>query len=237
MGKVSARYFLQQRDTLEKGEAPTDAMIASMNSLMRREQDTFFKEFEIDTLRPDAHRDEPGKTPRVFVLKDGKPSTLTESGIKPGSREFWEAAMKGQLFGYQLGKKDPVQIQAWMGQAGLQCAVSAPLTPGKEAGFPREPAKPEPPKEPERPEKPIKPEEPQPVAEPGKEPPRPGFFTRLGAFFGNKASKNRIAAHTAWTEDSAAYRKYQDDVQSYPARLEEYKSDLEDYARQMHQLP
>ena len=44
MGKPSTRYFLQQRDTLEKGEAPTDAMIASINSLMRREEVTFFNE-------------------------------------------------------------------------------------------------------------------------------------------------------------------------------------------------
>ena len=230
---VTARYFLQQRDKLEKNEAPTDAMIASMNNFMRREEPALFSEFGIDTLNPDAHRDEPGKTPRVFVMKDGKPSTLTESGVKPGSREFWEAAMKGQLFGYQLGEKDPVQIQAWMGKTGLKCAISDPLTPDKEAKFPDEPEKPESSSDPVKPTKPKKPEEPRPVAEPGQEPPRPGFFTRLGALFGNRASMDRIAMHTAWTVQSAAYRKYQDDVKAYPGRLEEYESDLEYYAHQM----
>jgi hypothetical protein len=58
-------------------------------------------------MDPNATAERPGRTPRVFLLKDGRVSTLQENNIKPGSREFWESAMKGQLFGYTLGGRTP----------------------------------------------------------------------------------------------------------------------------------
>ena len=223
------RYFLPQRDALEKSEVPTPEMIENLNSLAGRADIKLYTEFGIDVLNPDAHTDEPGKTPRAFVLKDGKVSTLTESNIKPGSREFWETAMKGQLFGYRLGAKDPVQIQAWMGTTGLDYSFSDPLEPGKEAPFPEEPEKPKGARKLEKPVKPQPVEEPAPVAEPGKEPPRYNFWTKVGAFFGRKASKDKIAAHDAWSERRTAYQTYQtklEEYQDYQEALESHESGL-----------
>lgn len=229
MAKSNARYFLPQRNQLDKDEVLTDQMIAAANINTRLQNDTFFTEFGVDSLDPDLYQDQPGKTPRIFLLRDGKATTLTESGVKPGSREFWESAMKGQLFGYKLGGKDPVQIQAWIGTAGLGWDISAPLTPGKEAKFPEEPEKPtlrtarEPPKAPDPVEKPRE------VPEPGEEPPQPGFFTRLGARLGLKSSKAKIAAYTSWPDRAAAYADYQTKKAAY----EEYQEALETYADKM----
>ncbi len=54
--------------------------------------------------------------PRVFVLHQGKdgvihPMSPEEAGLKPGSRAFWKAAQRGDLFAYPSGSKDVVQIQ------------------------------------------------------------------------------------------------------------------------------
>ena len=38
--------------------------------------------------------------------------------------------MKGQLFGYPLGEKDPVQIQAWIGVEGLNYDVGRLMPQG-----------------------------------------------------------------------------------------------------------
>ena len=224
-----ARYFLPQRDKLEKDEALTPEMISAVNSYTRRMDNTLFQKLGIDTMDPESYSDKPGETPRVFVLKDGKVSTLTENGIKPGSREFWETAMKGQLFGYKLGEKDPVQIQAWMGTAGLDCAISEPLIPGVEASFSEEPEKPKAPVKREPPEPPTPVEKPREVPEPGEEPPRYNIFTRIGAFFGRKASREKIATYNAWSERNEAYENYQTDLEKY----EEYQEELETYANNM----
>ena len=232
IGRLEQRYFLEQRDKLEKDEALTPEMIAAVNG-ERSMGDTFAREFALDLMAPDTYRDEPDKTPRVFLLRDGKVSTLSESGVKPGSAEFWEAAMKGQLFGYKLGEKDPVQIQAWMGTAGIACAIGRPLELGKEGKFPDKPEQVEFAAPPKMPEKPAPPEPPRPVREPGQEPPRANFFTRLGAFFGNKASRDKIAMHTAWVDQTAAYSKFKNEEKEYQNQLEEYQEELERYARKV----
>ena len=227
------RYFLQQRNKLEKNEQLTPEKVSAINGFIKSESVKFFTEFGLDLRNPDAYKDEPNKTPQVFLLKDGKVSTLTDNNIKPGSKEFWEAAMMGQLFGYQRGQKNPVQIQAWMGTGGLNCEFSEPLEPGKEPKFPNEPGEVKYHNDPQMPTKPKEPEKPRPVAKPGQEPAAPNFFTRLGALFGSKASRDKIAMHTAWTDQTAAYNKYQADLKAYPEKLEEYQDDLRSYAQRM----
>lgn len=221
MAKPTARYFLEQRDKLEQNETPTDEMIATINSEVDLDG-TWLRDFGLDLSGANP-------APQVFMLKDGKVTSLSESNVKPGSREFWESAMKGQLFGYKAGEKEPVQLQAWMGYAGLKCAVSEPLEPGKEAKFPNEPVKLETPANLIKPEYPKPPKE---VRKPGDEPARPGFFTRLGAALGIKSSIDRIAMHTAWVDQSAAYEKYQADKAEYDEDLASGELDRK-YAKEM----
>lgn len=227
------RYFLPQRNELNKDENLTPEMIEAVNWNFARTDNKMFEEFGVDFLHPEDHKDEPGKTPRLFVLKDGKVTTLAENNIQLGSKEFWETAMKGQLFGYKLGGQDPVQIQAWMGSMGMNWDISAPL--GKEAKFPSEPEKPRWPNGMEKPTPPnLTPvDKPDQVAEPGKEPPRPGFFTRLGAAFGIKSSKAKVQAHTNW---EVRTQEYPQKFKEYEAKLkvyQAYESELQSYAARM----
>ncbi len=223
-----SRYFLPQRQELtqEEREKLTDEQIALLNQNLSLSDKFFRKRFGIDLSDPNATAERQGRTPRVFLLKDGKVSTLQENNIKPGSREFWECAMKGQVFGYPLGEKDPVQLQAWIGVEGLTYEQGKPLKPDEELPFPK---KPQPPQEIKGPKEPKNPN-PDPVAEPGQEPPRPSVFTRIAAFFGRKASKEKITRHREWTQNNTAYQDYQEKLQEYLAD----KDDLdEEYANAM----
>ena len=224
-----SRYFLPQRNELtqeERGKL-TDEKISELNRYLSQQKGDFAQTYGIDLSDPNASAERPGRTPRAFLLKDGKVSTLQENNIKPGSREFWESAMKGQLFAYPLGEKDPVQLQAWIGLAGPVFESSGPLIPGKEVPFPEEPATPKPPTEPKQPTYPeMEHPKPDPVPEPGEEPPRPGVFTRIAAFFGRKASKEKIARHNEWTQNCTLFEEYQVKLQEH---LEEKESLDETY--------
>jgi len=82
--------------------------------------------------------------PRIFVLKDGKVSSLSEANAPVGSREFWEAAMLGQLFAYPAGEKHPVQINAYRQGSHMTHEFSDPLDPENmpETEFPSAPQAP-----------------------------------------------------------------------------------------------
>ena len=82
--------------------------------------------------------------PRIFIVKDGKVSTLAENGIeyltvpdkygspKPNPK-LGEAAMRGELFTYPAGSRYPVQIQAAMrnnNPNSIDVTNSVPLKPG-----------------------------------------------------------------------------------------------------------
>ena len=56
---------------------------------------------------------ESGGVPRLFIMdeKDPTPRSLAEAEVGIGSREFWQYAKQGKLFGYAAGEKEPVQIQ------------------------------------------------------------------------------------------------------------------------------
>ena len=222
-----ARYFLPQRSELTQEERAklTDEKISELNRYLTQQKGAFAQEYGIDLSDPDASAEKQGRAAPVFLLRDGKISTLQENNIKPGSREFWESAMKGQLFAYPLGKQDPVQLQAWIGVDGLAYSESKPLSPDAEVPFPDEPVKRKPPTAPTKPVYPqMQHPKPDPVADPGEEPPRPSLLTKIAAFFGRKASKQKIATHANWVRDSAAFADFQEKLQ---AHLEE-KEDLDD---------
>ena len=131
--------------------------------------------------------------------------------------------MQGKLFGFPSGEEHPVQIQAWMGVAGLDCTYSNPLEPGKEASFPDQP---EPPKPATRPVKPVKDYEekdikkPDPVEAPGEEPERPGLWTRFIAFFGNKNARARL---TEYREQHAACEDQGTKYEDFLVKSQEYE--------------
>jgi len=106
----------------------------------------------IDTEVPESNG-----VPRVFIVENGKISTLKEKNIALGSRAFTEAVLKGQIFAYPSGEKDPVQLQArkpvgkeWRNHMVL--GVSAPVKSFSNDGqlhsieLPEEPKVPAPPR-------------------------------------------------------------------------------------------
>ena len=145
--RVDGRYFLLSPEQMEEQDRKnltgdldkvTDEMVTNLNRELSKDK-KFFLAYGIDLENP-AESD---KTPKIFVLRDGKVTSLAESGIRPGSPEFWKTAMQGQLFGYQLGEKHPRQIQAWLGVSGLVFRDGNSLDPKKEdTQFPTEPQEP-----------------------------------------------------------------------------------------------
>ena len=81
--------------------------------------------------------------PSVFLMKDGKVTTLEENGIwmtkkegdaVDGNPEFAKAVLRGEVFVYPAGERHPVQLQvkdtsAQLGQFTVEC--SGPLKPGE----------------------------------------------------------------------------------------------------------
>lgn len=226
-----AKVFIPQREKLEERERLTDEQVKDLNWLAERSQ-MFLKNFGVDFPRSGDVAERDG-APRLFTLKDGKATPLAQSGVEVGSKQFWELAMMGQMFGYELGKKHPVQIQAWMGKAGPDLATSSPLDPEKQ------PTEPEPPKEPrkpvhpgERPQapegglqhpvEPIEPKKPEAV-------PEPSGLTKFFAFFGGSKSKQQVQAYRQYEQD---LEKYEQDMETYETKRLEYDEALIEYEEQ-----
>ena len=67
--------------------------------------------------------------PAVFAMKDGKVSSLAEAGLSLDSPEIADALIKGQIFAFPLGEKNPVQLQGipQKGNALMKFQVSKPI--------------------------------------------------------------------------------------------------------------
>ncbi len=90
--------------------------------------------------------------PSVFIMKDGKVSTLKEAGLwifrqdngaKMNNPELFKAVMRGEIFAYLPGERHPVQLQADISDPARRKIVhSKPLVPGQIHSFeyPKEPA-------------------------------------------------------------------------------------------------
>ena len=68
--------------------------------------------------------------PRIFLVKDGKVSTLAENNMKLGSEAYYNAMYNGQVFAYPPGEKNPVQLQLHIDEddnISVHGALSAPL--------------------------------------------------------------------------------------------------------------
>ena len=93
----------------------------------------FVKELGLDVTQRGEQVPESGSVPGMFLLKDGKISTLAENDVEVGSQKFWQEAAQGHLFGYPAGERHPVQIQLYnpTSYAGNKVQFSAPLDPKK----------------------------------------------------------------------------------------------------------
>ena len=112
----------------------------------------------LDITKPGDPVPKSGDVPRFFLFREGKVSSLEESQISVGSREFWRAAVMGQVFAYPAGEKHPVQ---------LQLSDYNGFSPRLQFSDPLDPEKP-------------------PAAKMYKEPPRPKWYHRWFPFGSNR---------------------------------------------------
>jgi len=80
--------------------------------------------------------------PRMFIMtqdKDGHDiaTSFSGAGIKPGSKEFFDQILMGNVFVYKDGQKEPMQMQIQPGSASIK--YSEPVT---EKNIPAPPVKP-----------------------------------------------------------------------------------------------
>ena len=137
--------FRQQKAEPEK--RVNDKALEYLNKNQIESGYLFLDKLGINILHAGEKPDVNNGVPQVFVVKDGKVSTLEENGIEAGSKDFWEMANMGQIFAYPAGEQDPVQIQLiWVGN-GPSVEISDPLN--LKEGFPVE--KPKPPEKPREP--------------------------------------------------------------------------------------
>ena len=75
--------------------------------------------------------------PRVFLVKDGKVSTLEENGLQVGTVGFGEAMMRGEVFAFPAGSKEAVQLQLTVDKnkgANAEVGYSEPLKQVTDSG-------------------------------------------------------------------------------------------------------
>ena len=135
--------FVPQKNAPE-GRPLEDADIRYLNANIT--DGRFLDELGIDVTRPGQQPKSYGAPP-IFVMKDGKVSTLEENQMEVGSRKFWEAAAMGQLFAYPAGERHPVQIQMLWEASSPKVRFSEKLDPAKEIPV----QTPEPPQKPREP--------------------------------------------------------------------------------------
>ena len=126
MGKE--RIIVKTEEDLAK-VAETDAKLKLVNRDLT--SGSLVRELGLDVTQRGEQVPESGGVPGMFLLKDGKISTLEENGVEVGSQKFWQEAVQGHLFGYPAGERHPVQIQLEnpTSYAGNKVQFSAPLDP------------------------------------------------------------------------------------------------------------
>ncbi len=85
-----------------------------------------------------------GAVPRMFIMKqtdDGhdKLMSFDDAGIKPGSREFWEQAVMGNVFVYPAGRREPSQLQMKIELNVAYVGYSEPISGENLPGLPVKP--------------------------------------------------------------------------------------------------
>ena len=169
--------YMPQRE-IPEGERLNEDYLGHLNN---RFYPDFFNNMGIILEKPGEKVPKSGDVPRLFIMdeKDLTPKTLEEAGVETGSRQFWEIAQQGKLFGYPAGSKEAVQVQVKFLSTEPRMYLSAPLTKSHEEFKLNK-------------RQPVPKDLPDEVA-------RPGFFARL---------MNRINSNW-YKKENEDYRKYQ----------------------------
>ena len=103
-----------------------------------------FRSMGILKSEEDKQIPENNGVPSIFTVKNGKVSSLAEAGLTLDSDEFVNAMLRGEIYAYPVGEKDPVQMQADIRNDSMKITHGKPLefngpiqTP--EAKMPKEP--------------------------------------------------------------------------------------------------
>lgn len=119
----------------QKSELPADVLAKDVTvQLLNRElaSGNFVRNLGLNLTKEGDKVPESNGVPRVFLFRDGKLSSLEESKMEMGSRDFWRAAAMGHVFAYPAGEKLPVQVQlSKFEQSTPDLTFSAPLDPQK----------------------------------------------------------------------------------------------------------
>ncbi|MBQ7058853.1 MAG: hypothetical protein IJM83_06070 [Firmicutes bacterium] len=118
-------------ESLEAGglEELTQAQISSLNNA-----NPFYMELGLK-IRENGEPEGLGWVPRMFVMgrdENGhdKMKTISETGLKVGSKEFWEQVQMGNVFAYPVGANEPVQLQVEAsGRRNAKMKYSKPVKP------------------------------------------------------------------------------------------------------------
>ena len=206
--------YMPQREIPEE-ERLSEEQLAYLNSTSYPQ---LFDDMGIIVGKPGEKAPESGGVPLLFIMdeKDPAPKTLEEAGVETGSRQFWELAQQGRLFGYPAGSKEAVQVQVKYYGTQPKMYLSAPLAESQEKFRFQEKA-PEPKDLPEA------------VA-------RPGLFARL---------MNRLNSNW-YKQENENYRKYraecarieQENLEAkaaYEKRARDGKAQCERLGKQMNE--
>jgi len=177
LSEAQTEAYMPQREIPEE-ERLSEEKLAYLNKSCYPE---LFEHMGIAVGKPGEKLPASGGAPRLFIMdeKDPTPKTLEEAGVETGSRQFWELAQQGKLFGYSAGSKEAVQVQVKHYATQPKMYLSAPLSEAQEKfSFTEKAPKPR--------------DLPEAVA-------RPGFFARL---------MNRINSNW-YRKENEDYRKYQ----------------------------
>ena len=214
LGREQTAPYMPQHE-IPENERFTDENLAYLN---KEFYPRLFDDLGIVVGKPGEKVPETDGVPRLFIMdeKDPAPKTLEEAGVETGSRQFWELAQQGKLFGYSVGSKEAVQIQAGRLTNQPRTFISAPLTTSHE-NFKLSRRHP------------LSKDLPEPVA-------RPGFFARL---------MNRINSNW-YRKENEDYRKYQADCariekenreahEAYEKELSDGKTKCEQLGKRMNE--
>ena len=130
---ISMAGFMNPREKLNEGEVITDLGLKDLTRQTLTNGGLFLDDLGLDITKPGQPVPESNGVPRIFLLKDGRITSLEQENLEVGSRQFWEAAMLGQVFAYPAGEKHPVQIQARKvgSSEKIKVQLSEPLDPEK----------------------------------------------------------------------------------------------------------
>jgi len=121
IGSISVKFLIAEQEVhrMGKGKVIVDPKVkpedvASSASRLnyvnhKMQQGDFVTELGLNITSPADPIAESAGVPRIFLVKDGKVSSLAEKEIALGSRQFWQEVALGRVFAYPAGERYPVQ--------------------------------------------------------------------------------------------------------------------------------